>query len=136
MKAGITTTGASAVDSMFAQLADPETVKAIAMSAGYAGLGVLAKACRDAAPGSIKKEVGMFVRVSGNRVWGRVGLMKFPRPGDGQNGPHGVYLDQGTKFIAARHFIGNAISSAMPAARNAMQRAVQRKIKKLAEANA
>ncbi len=135
MKSGIEVTGAEGVDATFRILSNPETAKAVAMSAAYAGLGTLARACRDAAPGSIKQEVGMFVKVSGNKVWGRAGLMKFPRRGDGQDGPHGVYLDQGTKFIAARHFIGNAINSVMPVARNAMQAAVQRKIKKLAEAN-
>lgn len=106
--------------------------KAVAISAVSAGLGVLASAAKQASPGTIRREVGKYIRVNGDVVWGRAGLMQFPRKGDGQNGPHGFYLDQGTKYIAARGFIGNAIRGASARARSAMKRAAERKIEKLA----
>jgi len=105
--------------------------KSVAVSAVSAGLGVLASAAKQASPGTIRREVGKYIRTNGDVVWGRAGLMQFPRPGDGQHGPHGVYLDQGTRYIAARGFIGNALRGASGRAKAAMQRAAERKIQKL-----
>lgn len=104
----------------------------IARAAVSASLSVLAQAAANASPGTIKQETGKYVRVEGDRVWGRAGLIQFPRRGDGQNGPHGVYLDQGTKFIAARHFIGNALRANKSRALNAGQRAAARRVRQLA----
>jgi len=106
--------------------------KAVALAAVSAGLGVLASAAKQASPGTIRREVGKYIRSSGDVVTGRAGLMQFPRKGDGQNGPHGVYIDQGTKYIAARGFIGNALRGASGRAKAAMKRAAERKIAKLA----
>jgi len=104
----------------------------IARSAVSAGIGVLANAAKSASPGTIKQECGGYVRATGKTVSGRAGLMRFPRPGDGQNRPHGVYLDQGTKYIPARGFIGNALRAATGRAAQAMKRAGKRRIQQLA----
>jgi hypothetical protein len=106
--------------------------KAVALAAVSAGLGVLASAAKQASHGTIRREVGKYIRSSGDVVTGRAGLMQFPRKGDGQTGPHGVYLDQGTRYIAARGFIGNALRGASGKAKAAMKRAAERKIAKLA----
>ena len=106
--------------------------KSVALAAVSAGLGVLASAAKQASPGTIRREVGRYIRSSGDVVTGRAGLMQFPRPGDGQNGPHGVYLDQGTKYIAARGLISSALRGASGRAKAAMKRAAERKIAKLA----
>lgn len=106
--------------------------KAVSVAAVSAGLGVLSNAAKQASPGTIRREVGRYIRSNGDVVWGRAGLMQFPRQGDGQHGPHGVYLDQGTKYISARQFIGNALRGASGRAKAAMKRAAERKIAKLA----
>lgn len=131
MQAGTAISGVDDLQRRLALLQSPESQKAIALSVTYSGLGVIERACRNAAPGSIKQEVGKYVRVSGDRVWGRAGLIKFPRPGDGQNGPHGVYVDLGTKFITPRRFTENAISGATSTAIQAMKHAAARKIDKI-----
>ena len=107
---------------------------AVSRAAIGAGCSVLANACRAASPGTIKKECGWYLRTEGNRVRGRAGLMQFPRPGDGQDGPHGAYVTLGTKYIIARRFIENALKSARPQAIAAAKRAAERKISKLAKA--
>lgn len=101
----------------------------IARGAVYAGTGVLAKACRDAAPGSTKQEVGRFVRRSeGPVATGRAGLLKYPRKGQVGKGPHLIYLERGTKYIAARHYVANAIAASRERALLAMERSVNRTI--------
>jgi hypothetical protein len=115
-----------------AVLSKPESAKSVSMAFTYAFLGVQAQACRDASPGSVKQECGKFVRVSGIRVWGRAGLMKFPREGDGQNGPHGVYLTLGTKFIRARGFIQGALQGSQARAIAAGKAAAQRRVNRIA----
>lgn len=106
--------------------------QAVARASTAAGLSVLANACRQQSPGSVKEECGWFIRNDGERVWGRAGLMRFPKQGDGQNGPHGLFLTIGTRYIVARHFIENALRGAAPRARAAAKRAAERKIAKLA----
>lgn len=105
--------------------------KSIAMSTVNAGLTVYANAAKNASPGTIKQETGKYLRVNGEKVSGRAGLIRFPRRGDGQDGPHGVYLELGTKFISPRGFIRSALQSAMPSARAAMRRAAEQRIAKL-----
>lgn len=132
MQAQTKITGVDQLLDRVAVLSKPESAKSVAMSFAYAFLGVQAKACRDASPGSIKQECGKFVRVSGTRVWGRAGLMKFPRPGDGQDGPHGVYLTLGTKFIQARGFIQGALQGSQSRAIAAGKAAAKRRVERLA----
>ncbi len=114
MKVNVKFKGFKAVDAKLSRLSDGSP--RIARAAVNAGLRVLAAEVKTNAPGTIKREVGWYSRMDGGRAWGRAGLMQFPRQGDGQNGPHGVYVDQGTKFIQARHFVGRALSAAMPRA--------------------
>lgn len=134
MKASIKVTGVDALLEQITNLQRPEAARSVALAFTYSALSVIERACKNAMPGSTKQEVGKYVRVTGDRVWGRAGLIRFPRQGDGQNGPHGVYLDQGTKFIPARRYISTAISGAMPSALEAGKRAAQRRIDKLTQA--
>lgn len=106
--------------------------QAVSRAAIGAGCSVLANACRAASPGSVKDECGWFLRTEGDRVWGRAGLMRFPRPGDGPDGPHGAFLTLGTKYILARRFIETALKSSRQQAIAAAKRAAERKVAKLA----
>mgnify|MGYP003450950817 CR=1 FL=1 len=99
-----------------------------------AGCSVLAAACTAAAPGTIKREVGFSVKQVGAKIVGRAGLMRFPRRSDGQNGPHGVYLDQGTKYITARRFIAAALRAGRSAALMAIRRSAKARIRRIAAA--
>lgn len=130
MKVKVEHRGLRTIDANLSRLARGGV--SIARASVSAGVGVLASSARNAAPGSISQEVGSYVRVTGETAWGKAGLMRFPRPGDGQNGPHGVYVDQGTKFIQARHFIGRAIQSALPRAIQAASSAAARVAQKIA----
>lgn len=103
--------------------------KKIARSAASAGLRVLSTAAKTAVPGTIKKEVGWYIRQDGTRAWGRAGLMQYPERGE--QGPHGLFLDLGTKYIAARHYIANALKQAAPAARRAMKRTAASRINRI-----
>jgi hypothetical protein len=122
-------TGAEKVDATL--VAIEKASKAIAISAVAAGLSVLARAAKSASPGSIKNETGKYLKVAGDKVLGRAGLIRFPRPGDGQNGPHGVYVDQGTKYITPRRFIASALTAAKPAAVAAMELAAKRRLDRI-----
>lgn len=102
---------------------------AIARASVGAGLSTLAKSAKRAAIGGIKQEVGWYIRRSGNKAWGRAGLMQYPERG--QQGPHGLFIDLGTKYVTARHLIGAALGRAMPAARRAMERAAQSRINRV-----
>lgn len=104
----------------------------VAAAAVNAGLRVYETEARKSVPGTIKQEVGKYVRKGVNSIWGRAGLMRFPRKGDGQNGPHGIYLEHGTKFIRARHYIANAIARSKAFAINAAQRAAKRRLEQVA----
>lgn len=104
----------------------------IGRSVAIAGGVVMKDACKAAAPGSIKNEVGMSVGGQGEKTVVRVGLVKFPRRGDGQNGPHGIYLERGTKFIAARRFIQTALRSSRGRAIAAMRAAGKKRIQVIA----
>jgi hypothetical protein len=131
MKAQTKISGVDQLLDKVAMLSKPESAKSVAMAFTYAFLGVQAQACKDASPGSIKQECGKFVRVAGTRVWGRAGLMKFPRPGDGQNGPHGVYLTLGTKFIRPQGFIEGALRGSQSRAIEAGKAAAKRRVERL-----
>ena len=100
----------------------------MALSVVSAGTTVFRRAAVDAVPGTIKREIGRYLKINGKRVTGRAGLMRYPKRGDGPDGPHGYYVDQGTKFITARRFIGPAMRRAIPAAMLAMQRAAERRV--------
>lgn len=108
------------------KVADAQTQ--IARRAVSAGTAVIAKACRDASPGTTKREIGRFVKAEGAIAIGSAGLMKLPHRGQVGKGPHAVYLTKGTKFIAPRHFIENALASSRPAAEAAMERSIERSI--------
>lgn len=110
-----------------------KNAKAVAVSGVSAALSVLASAARRASPGTVGRECGKRLSANGDVVSGRAGLMRFPRRGDGQNGPHGVYLDQGTRYIAARGFIGSALSQSRGAAIAAFKRAGERRLTKLSQ---
>ncbi len=125
MRAGIESNGALQLMAKMQNVADAQMK--IARRAVGAGTGVMVKACRDASPGSVKNEVGRSIRVEGDVVTGKAGLMRFPKKGQSK-GPHGVYLEHGTKFIAARHFIRDALASSRNAAAIAMEKSVQRSI--------
>lgn len=94
-----------------------------------AACAVMANGCRDAVPGRIKEEIGFHVKTEGDHVEGRAGLMRFPRRGDGPDGPHGIYPDQGTKFIAARNWIRTALRASRSRALAAMRRAIKGRIR-------
>lgn len=130
MKLKVTYRGFKEVDAKLSRLRRGSP--AIARAAVNAGLAVLASAAKAAAPGTIGREIGWYVRGEGNHVHGRAGLMQFPNKGDGQNGPHGIYLDRGTKFIQARHFIGRALNSSMQRAIQAAKNAGHRTAQKIA----
>jgi hypothetical protein len=123
---GIESNGALQIMASLQKVADSQTE--IARRAVVAGTSVVAKACRTASPGTVKREVGSFVKVDGDAVVGKAGLMRFPRRGQKGKGPHGVYLEHGTKFIAARHFIANAIASSRGRAAVAMENSIKRSI--------
>lgn len=98
----------------------------------FVGTGVMAKSCRDAAPGSTKQEVGRFVRKSNGPIAsGRVGLMKYPSYHEGRAlkpTPHLYYLTRGTKYIAARRYVENALVESRSRALLAMEDSVNRTI--------
>lgn len=126
MKAGVTITGTDDLLSRIEALKSKETE--IERAAVVAGCRVMLAACRSAAPGSIKNEVGMRVNVTDKAVTGKVGLVKFPRK---NNTYHGIYLERGTKYIQPRRFIQNALRTSQPAAKQAIRDAVNRKLQEI-----
>ncbi len=129
MKITQSVTGVGATSAMLSRIESQQL--SIAKAAVSAGLNVMARAVRDASPGTIKQETGRYMRVSGGKVTGRAGLMRFPRKGDGQDGPHGVYVDQGTKYITPRRFAAAALRASESRAKAAAVAAVKRRIEKL-----
>jgi hypothetical protein len=128
---GITISGADRLQQRLTAVADGEVQ--ISRAGVVAFCVVSSNACKSGSPGSISRECGFSVKTVGGKVVGKAGLMRFPRKGDGQDGPHGVYVDQGTKFIRARHFIRQALDSSRARAMAAMRRATKAKIKQLAK---
>lgn len=115
----MTTTGADELAELLTSLADPKFAASVARSSCRAGLKVLRKAAIKASPGLVKLEYGQKLISSGTGAAGIVGL--------GVGGyksrvkrPHGMYLENGTPYIAARHFASSAFASAMPKARQRM----------------
>lgn len=132
----INTTGVNAIKAKLNAIANGR-VEIERASVG-AAVGVLAGSARKASPGTIKREIGGSVKTKGNHVVGRAGLTKFPRRGvrySGKRGsnrsPHGIYLEVGTRYIAARRFVSNALAAAKPAAESAAVRAAQKKFQQL-----
>lgn len=103
----------------------------IARAAVSAGLSTLSKSAEAASPGSIKNEVGWFVRQDGSRAWGRAGLMQYPDKEDKGKKPHGAFLTRGTKYITARHFIERALQRSIVPAGRAMRRAAASRINRV-----
>lgn len=101
----------------------------IAISASWAFVRVLKQAAVAAAIGGIKREVGGYVRKSGQEIVTRVGLLAIPVRG--QRGPHGVFLELGTKYIVARHMISIAMDVALSRAMDAASSAAEKKINSL-----
>lgn len=93
---------------------------AIGRAAVAAGCAILAEAAKAAAPGSTKAEIGFYLRGKGTKTTGRVGFMQYPTPGQPKGGPHGIFLETGTKYILARHMVSAAMRQARPAALRAM----------------
>lgn len=108
-----------------------ESAASVSRSVVRTGCAVLASACRNAAPGTIKQEVGFFVRTSGKTSTGRAGLMRFPVRGQSR-GPHGLYVDQGTRYITARRFISQALGASRGRALAAMRRTANLRIQSIA----
>ena len=107
--------------------------KAVAWAAVRAGLRVYLRACKSVVRGSIRNEVGIYRLAQSEKiVQGVVGFKRFPRLGDGQNGPHGVYLEHGTKYIAPDHAVANALTTSRGAALAAMRAAIEKKLQQLA----
>ena len=123
------TTTVTGADAFLKRLSDLQSDgKAIARAGISAACQEMAKACESNSPGSIKDEVGYSVKNKGDEVVGRVGLVKFPRRGQ-KNGPHGVYLERGTKFITPRKFIEQALRSSRPRALAAMRRVIKGRVR-------
>ncbi len=127
----ITTTGGELILRRMQSVADAQTM--IARRAVGAGVGVLAQACRDAAPGSTKQEVGGYVRSGNSSAQGVAGLRKWPRrvpyP---QRWNHLLFLTRGTKFITPRRYVENALAASRPAAIAAIEQAVWRTVENAA----
>jgi hypothetical protein len=102
----------------------------IAKSAAWAGVTVLKQAAIRSAIGTIKREIGGYVRQAGEEIVGKVGLMMFPKRGQ-KKGPHGIYLESGTKYIVARHMISIAMNAAISRALDAAERAADKKINQI-----
>lgn len=129
MRVSIETTGVDAVRARMLRL--QESAGSISRSIVRTGCAVLASACRNAAPGTIKQEIGFHVETSGKASTGRAGLMRFPRRGQ-TNGPHGIYIDQGTKYITPRRFLAAALGSSRGRALAAMRRTANLRIQSIA----
>jgi hypothetical protein len=102
----------------------------IAKAASWAVVGTLRKAAVSAAIGTIKREIGGYVKQVGEQVISRVGLMQFPKRGQ-KKGPHGIYLETGTKYIVARHMISMAMDVAISRALDAAERAAEKKMNQI-----
>lgn len=131
MKVKVTTRGVKAVDAKLSRLI--RGGPGISRATVNAGLQVLSTAAKAASQGSIKGEVGWYSRILGGVASGVAGLLRLPRRGDRQGGPHGFFLDQGTKYIPARHTIGNALNAATPRAIQAAKNAGYRTAQKISE---
>lgn len=101
----------------------------IAKSASWAFVGVLKRAAIQVALGNIKKEIGGYVKTRGEQLISRVGLLAMPVRG--RRGPHGVFLELGTKYIVARHTISIAMEAALTIALDAAERAAEKKINQI-----
>ena len=112
----MTTTGADELAELLTSLADPKFAASVARSAVSAGMKTLMKAAIKASPGKVKLEYGQRPTSDTSGIVGMgVGGYKSR-----VKRPHGMYLENGTPYIAARHFASSAFASAMPKARQRM----------------
>lgn len=133
MSFSIQTTGMNAVQAKLNAIASKQSQ--IERAAVGAGTAVIARAVKSASKGTIKRETGGYVRTVASHFVGVAGLLKFPRRGVRGRQPHGVFLDQGTRYITAQRFVSNAIKSATPRAQAAMKNAANRKFQQLSNSN-
>lgn len=123
---GVTLKGADEFQKKLASL------KKGGVSVGFASVGagcaVMVDAMKAEAPGSTKQEIGMSLKRRGDVIRGRAGFVRFPKSSDGQNGPHGVYVNSGTKYITARRFIEKARRSSQARALAAMKMSGKKRI--------
>ena len=124
------TTGVEQVAKTLELIADEETQAALATA--RAALKVLRNAGVKASPGRVKLEWGTRVTKRGPDVVGMTGLgvggyrAKVKRP-------HGRYLNDGTPYIAARHFVERAFEQARTRAMNAAKRVAKRKLQSIVD---
>lgn len=110
------TTGVDELAAMLAKLSDPKFAASVARSAVRAGLETLRKAAIKASPGLVKLEYGQRLTSDTSGIVGMgVGGYKSR-----VKRPHGMYLENGTPYISARHFASSAFAAAMPKARQRM----------------
>lgn len=129
----ITMSGAAGIDAKLKAIMDAKL--SIQRAAVSTGVSVLSSAVKSASKGTIKQEIGKWVRVAGGGVTGRAGMMRFPRRGVRGKQPHGIYLEHGTKHITAQHFVANSLNGAKSRAVSAMEMSVKKKIEQIANSN-
>ena len=119
-------TGVAELEATLARLAI-EDAASLARTAVVAGMKVLRWAGVRASKGRIKLEWSSGLIVSGNNCRGSVGL--------GLGGyrstvarPHGMYLEEGTQYIAATRFASNALLGAQEKAAAAMTMAASKRV--------
>lgn len=132
MIAGIEIDGGDELEAMLSKLSDREFAASVARSAVRSGMKVLRKAAIRASPGLVKLEYSQKLLSRTAQATGLVGL--------GANGyraslkrPHGIYLELGTPYIAARGFARSAFSQASPKARARMIAVAKFRIEKAIE---
>lgn len=131
---GMEVTGAEEVEAMFAELSSPRVAASVSKSAVNAGVKVMRNAGVRASPGRVKLEWGQRITVNGTRAVGEVGLGVGGYRGSVKR-PHGIYLDQGTQYISARHFVATAFAGARQRAEAAMKRVARSRINRIVESH-
>ena len=126
--------GGSELSALLATL-EETAAASVSRAAVSAAIKVMRNEAVKASPGRVKLEHGTAILRRGQQVVGITGLgiggyrAKVKRP-------HGKYLELGTPYIDARHFLANAYRSAMPKAQAAMFRAAKRRIERIIERKA
>lgn len=127
-------TGDKELAAMLATLEESAAVS-VARASVSAAITVMRNEAVKASPGRVKLEHGSKVFTRGKQVVGVTGLGVGGYRGKVAR-PHGKYLEQGTPYINARHFLATAYRGAMSQAKAAMIRAAKRRIVKLIERKA
>jgi hypothetical protein len=126
MKYELKPTGFAELEATLARLAIDDAAS-LARTAVVAGMKVLRSVGVRASKGRIKLEWSSGLNVSGNNCRGSVGLglggyrSKVARP-------HGMYLEEGTQYIAATRFASQALLNAQEKAAAAMTRAAKQRV--------